>query len=315
MADTQKPEWAPHAATWTAWPSHAELWGDDLASAQAAVGAMCRALAAGGEQVELLVRGEVPDDVPGRVHSIGYGDIWLRDTGPVFTARDACAVFGWNGWGGKYLFDDDVGLGERVAAAAGARVTRYDWVLEGGAVEHNGAGTCLTTRQCLLNPNRNPGMSEIDVERALADALGYHRVLWLDEGLANDHTDGHIDNIARFVAEDAVVCMTAEDADDPNADVLADIAGSLGAMNFDVYRIPSPGRVTGPDGAIMPASYLNFVIGAGTVVVPVYRTAHDDAALAALEPLFPGRDVVGVDARGLLTGGGAFHCITKEQPQ
>jgi agmatine deiminase len=178
----------------------------------------------------------------------------------------------------------------------------------------------LTTRQCLLHPKRNPGLSEADIVRALEECLGISRVLWLREGLLHDHTDGHVDTIARFVAPATVVCMAPSGDDDPNAAVLETIARDLSEMRdargrrLEVIRIPSPGRVTDAEGLILPASYLNFYVGNTTVVVPTYGTRWDEAAVRQLEPLFPGRRVVGRSARAILTGGGAFHCITQQQP-
>jgi agmatine deiminase len=251
------------------------------------------------------------------VIDVRFGDIWLRDTGPIFKGAAAAATFRFNGWGGKYQLDGDDRVGAFVAERAGAQIARQDFVLEGGAIEMDGEGALLTTRQCLLNPNRNEGWTEAEAEKRLKAALGVTKILWLDEGLANDHTDGHIDNLARFVAPGRLVCQ-APVAGDPNADVLDEIAARLGDMTdahgapFDVIRIPSPGLVE-EDGEAVPASHMNFIIGNEAVVVPTYST-YGDAAVAALAPLFPGRRVIGLPARAILTGGGAFHCITQQEP-
>lgn len=319
-------EWAPHAALWTAWPSDPTLWGEDLEPARVEVAAMVRALARGGETVKLLANGreaemtaklalgQNAEIVPAR-----FGDIWLRDTGPIFTAKNRALGFRFNGWGGKYVLDGDSEVAARVAYEAGAALKAHDVILEGGAIEMDGEGTLLTTRQCLLNPNRNPGWDEAAAEAALKAALGVEKILWLDDGLLNDHTDGHIDNLARFVAPGRIVCQAPRGADDPNAEVLDAIARALEAMTdaagrkLDVIRIPSPGLVADEDGDPIPASHMNFVIGNGAVVVPIYSDTGDDA-VRALAPLFPGRDVVGLSANAILTGGGAFHCITQQQP-
>jgi agmatine deiminase len=319
-------EWAPHAALWTAWPSAADLWGDELAPARKEVAAMVRAIAEGGEKVKLLADGPeaektaafalkaAADIVPAR-----FGDIWLRDTGPIFTGPAHAHAFQFNGWGGKYVLPHDDAVAAQLGAAAGAALSAHPFVLEGGAVDMDGEGTLLTTRQCLLNPNRNPDWTEARAEEALKAALGVTRVLWLDEGLANDHTDGHIDNLARFVAPGRVVCQAPSGRDDPNAAVLDEIARALAGMTdaagrrLEVVRVPSPGRIEDEDEEPIPASHMNFIIGNGAVVVPTYGEGAD-AAVAALAALFPGRRVVGRSAKAILAGGGAFHCITQQQP-
>lgn len=326
-------EWALHAAIWTAWPADEELWLEDLAPAQAEVAGMIRALTAPGpdgrpgDKVKLLVLG--PEALLSAEKAIGdhaeiiqarYGDIWLRDTGPIFWSNDRCALFTFNGWGGKYVLDYDDQVGAFVAIEAGADATRWDRVLEGGALDWDGEGTILTTKECLLNPNRNPLMSQDDVRTLLHDALGAKAVIWIERGLLNDHTDGHVDNIARFLAPGVVACQAPADADDPNAERLDEIANFLKAQRdargrmLQVVRIPSPGRVEDEDGEIVPASHMNFLIGNATVVVPTYGTPTAQKAVDALKPFFPGRNVVGLPSRHILTGGGSFHCITQQQP-
>jgi agmatine deiminase len=332
----QPAEWGRHSACWLAWPSHGHLWGDQLGPAQAEFAGLCRAIAEeGGEALDLLVQDagaeraarEALASVPGlvRFHRVPVGDIWLRDTAPIFVQDPAgalgAACFRFNGWGGKYVLPGDEQVAGRVAALCGLPMFQHDWILEGGSVEGDGQGTVLTTRQCLLNPNRNPGLDQAAIESSLREALGAEKVLWLEEGLLNDHTDGHIDTLARFVAPGVVVCMEAREADDPNAATLDRIASDLAACTdargrkLQVVRIPSPGRVRNEQGEVLPASFVNFYIGNGTVIVPTYGTPHDEAAVAALAPLFPGRRVLGRPARAILSGGGAFHCITQQQPE
>ncbi|MFZ4121013.1 MAG: agmatine deiminase family protein [Caulobacterales bacterium] len=319
------PEWAPHKAIWTAFPSDAALWEEDLAPAQNEVAAMVRALAA-ADRMRVLAAGTkayraalaAVGDVA-EVIETPFGDIWLRDTGPIFGPNATAHRFRFNGWGGKYDLPGDDTVGDAVAALAGTTVTRHPFILEGGAIEMDGQGTVLTTRQCLLNPNRNPGWDEASAEVELKRALGATKVLWLDEGLQNDHTDGHIDNLARFVAPGVVVCQTPRGADDPNADVLDEIALTLAAMTdatgrkLKVVTIPSPGALWNDEGEAIPASHMNFLIGNDTVVVPIYSDSGDDA-LRALAPLFPGRRVLGLSSTAILTGGGSFHCITQQEP-
>jgi agmatine deiminase len=265
------------------------------------------------------------DRLPAWAHVIEepFGDIWLRDTGPIF-ARDgangpAALAFRFNGWGAKYDLPHDDTVAARVAARAGVTLRPADFVLEGGAIDGDGAGTFLTTRQCLLNPNRNPGWTQEIAEDALRAHLGARKVIWLGDGLLNDHTDGHVDNIARFVGPARVACQMASGPDDPNADILEAIAKDLSGQTdaagrpIEVVRIPSPGAVLDEDGAPIPASHMNFIIGNAAVVVPIYSQYGDDA-VRALAPLFPGRRVVGVSAHAILTGGGSFHCITQQEP-
>lgn len=332
----QPAEWDRHAACWLAWPGHGHLWREHLAPAQAEWAALCRAIAEeGGETLDVLVQDAAAEaaaraalaPVIGQVrfHWAPVGDIWLRDTAPIFVKDGAgalaAACFRFNGWGQKYVLPEDDQVAGRVAALSGVPRRGHTFILEGGSVEVDGQGTVLTTRQCLLNPNRNPGLDQGELEAALRDGIGAEKVLWLDEGLINDHTDGHIDTLARFVAPGVVVCMKAAARRDPNAAILDRLAADLAAFTdvrgrrLQVVRIPSPGVVRDKEGGLMPASFVNFYIGNRSVVVPTYGTAYDDEAVAALAPLFPGRRVIGRSARAILSGGGAFHCITQQQPE
>lgn len=326
-------EWAPQSAIWTAWPADPEEWDGNLDAPRADVAGLVRALAAHGNRVRLLANGrEAEETATAAVGSVAeivparYGDIWLRDTGPIFAhGPDGLMAlrFKTNSWGGKFDLPDDATVGDDVARLARVPVSRFDFVLEGGAVDQDGEGTILTTRQTLLNPNRN-GWTKDQAEEALRRAFGATTVIWIDEGLQNDHTDGHIDNIARFVAPGRVVCQSPAGPDDPNAATLDAIAATLAeaidarGRRLDVVRIPGAGLYRNPKGAISPASHMNFIIANGVVVVPVYGTPTQDAALAALQSVFPDRKVVGVPSRGLLgydeIGGGSFHCITQQQP-
>ncbi len=316
-------EWSPHQAVWIGFPSHADLWEEDLEPARAEVAAFALAVHAEGRGEE--VRLVAADADSARAAAVRcpfativpepFGDIWLRDTGPlllsdgnVLTARS----FRFNGWGGKYDLpgDDDVGL--RLAATLGLEADRLDWVLEGGAIDLDGTGLAVTTEQCLLNPNRNPGLSREEIERRLHDQLGVDRLLWLGDGLLNDHTDGHVDNLARFVAA-GTLALPVPAADDPNAAIFQDARRRAEAFGLRIADLPSPGRVE-RHGEIVPASYMNFYLGNAAVVVPLYGAANDEAAVAALTSLFPDRNVVGLRADHILTGGGSFHCISQQVP-
>jgi agmatine deiminase len=317
------PEWAPHEAVWIGFPSDPELWLGDLKPAEREVAAFAAAIHAdgNGEQVRLVA---AHDDAAGEARRLApfatvivkpFGDIWLRDTGPIVagsgSARRAVG-FGFNGWGGKYDLAGDDSIGRRLAAAAALPFAQSDWVLEGGAIDHDGTGCVVTTEQCLLNPNRNPGLLREDVERRLAQDLGFSRIIWLGAGLLNDHTDGHVDNLARFVAPGRLALPTPA-VDDPNDAVYRDAARRLGDQGVDLVTLPSPGRVE-RDGDIIPASYMNFYIGNAVVVVPQYGAANDAAAVAAVQALFPDRIAIGLRADHILTGGGSFHCISQQVP-
>jgi agmatine deiminase len=329
MTPTVPAEWAPHRAIWIGFPSHAELWEDDLAAAQGEAAALVRTLAgAGAERVRVMVDGETAaraakallagaagiELLPGH-----FGDIWLRDTGPIFVGP-AAAAFRFNGWGGKYVLPGDDSVAEQLAAAAETPLERYDFVLEGGAIDHDGEGTVLTTRECLLNPNRNRGWTQAVAEAALREALGARKVVWLDKGLLNDHTDGHVDNLARFIAPGVVAIPLAVGDDDPHAAIYdaaaRDLAGASDAAGrtLRVVRIPSPGRVIGADGLAAPASHMNFIIANRAVVMPTYNERAAAFALEALRTVFPDREVIGLPSHALLTGGGSFHCISQQEP-
>jgi len=342
----QPAEWDRHDAVWTAWPHLADEWACGLDAPRRSLAGMIAAIVdlddAGrprGERVELLVIDDAaeaearallgPAAVGVRFHRAHYGDVWLRDTGPVFVTgggRIAAACFEFDGWGGKYVMPGDSTLSAWVAGAAGVPAWAQGFVLEGGAIEVDGEGTVLTTRPCLLGGNRNhrpggpwAGWGPDQVDALVNAALGTERVIWLDRGLANDHTDGHIDTLARFVAPGVVAAM-APAAGDPNRDALAAIISDLRVATdargrkLEVVTVPSPGVVTDDDGKLMPASYMNFYIGNSAVVVPTYRAEADDAAVEAIARMFPGRRTVGVDAYPVLVGGGAFHCTTQQQP-
>ncbi|HXH00427.1 MAG TPA: agmatine deiminase family protein [Sphingomicrobium sp.] len=324
MTQTPLPEWAPHEAVWIGLPSHADLWEDDLGPAQAEVADFARAVYAdgAGEKIWLVAADEVAAVEARRLAPFAqiivepFGDVWLRDTGAIICGTGAvrrAQGFGFNGWGGKYELEGDGSIGERLSRAASLPFAKADWVLEGGAIDGDGTGLFLTTEQCLLNPNRNPGFGKEQVEQRLKRDLGATRIVWLGEGLKNDHTDGHVDNLARFVAPGRVAVPEAVEAD-PNSDAYADAAEALLDAEIEVVAIPSPGSVV-RDGELVPASYMNFYIGSAVVVVPQYGVSNDAAAVEALADIFPDRRVVGLRADHVLTGGGSFHCLSQQVPE
>jgi agmatine deiminase len=325
MSYRQPPEWAQHEWVWIGFPSHSDLWEDDLEPARLEVAAFAAAVHAdgAGEEVRLVAADPASARAARELAPFAtvlqepFGDIWLRDTGPILVkagSRRQPRSFRFNGWGGKYELEGDDTVGLRLAEGAGMDSLRHDWILEGGAIDVDGTGLAVTTEQCLLNPNRNPGMSRAEVEARLREDLGIERLLWLGEGLLNDHTDGHVDNLARFVAEGTLAIPEPAGADDPNAAVYRDARARAEAFGLEVEPFPSPGRIE-RDGGIVPASYMNFYIGNAAVVVPLYGAANDRAAVAALERLFPGRKAVGIEAPHALTGGGSFHCISQQVPR
>ncbi|MDQ8029977.1 MAG: agmatine deiminase family protein [Brevundimonas sp.] len=325
-------EWSPHRAMWVGWPSHGELWEENLEPAQAEVEALVRALAGPGrEQVKLMVgKPEALDDARARFADVDgievidgrFGDIWLRDTGPIFGAGSArAAAFRFNGWGGKYDLEHDDTVATQIGEASGVPLDRNDFIVEGGALDHDGQGTILTTRQCVLNANRNAGWTEATAEAEFAKALGARKVLWLGDGLLNDHTDGHVDNLARFVAPGVVACPVAWGRGDPNDDVYAEVARALSQMTdaegrqIRILPLPSPGFIGDEDEKPIPASHMNFLIANGAVIVPTYG---DETAARlvcdGLKTVYPDREIIPLPSIAILSGGGSFHCISQQEP-
>ncbi|MCW1401526.1 agmatine deiminase family protein [Novosphingobium sp. MW5] len=327
MTDTtmrMPPEWHPQDWLWIGFPHDPVEWPGFLGRAQEQIAAFANAVAESGQEVRLIVRDEANAaraaalcSAKVKLETRTYGDVWLRDTGPLVVMDDAgnraARRFGFNGWGGKYLMEGDQTIGAELARSAGMEPSTADWILEGGALDCDGTGLVVTTEQCLLNPNRNPNLSRDDIEARLHRDLGFDQVLWLGEGLINDHTDGHVDNLARFVAPHILALPQATGADDPNAAIYADAYRRAEAFGLTVRDIPSPGRVE-TDGRIEPASYMNFAITSKLVAVPIYGTAHDEDGVAAIAELFPEREVVGIMADAVLAGGGSFHCASQQMP-
>ena len=323
MSARMPPEWHPQDWLWIGFPHDPQEWPGFLAPAQEQIAAFANAVAESGQEVRLIVHGEANEArarqlVSGAVtlERRSYGDIWLRDTGPLIVLGDdgsrVARRFGFNGWGGKYLMPGDQTIGAELAESADLAVETCDWILEGGALDGDGTGLVVTTEQCLLHPNRNPGLSRGDIEARLARDLGFEHVLWLGEGLLNDHTDGHVDNLARFVAPGTLALPLASGADDPNAAVYADARQRAREFGLTIRDVPSPGLV-GEEGA-EPASYMNFAITTHLVVVPTYGSPHDQDGVAAIAACFPDRACFGLPADAVLAGGGSFHCASQQMP-
>lgn len=325
------PEWAEHAATWMSWPADDELWFGHLAGVRDDYAELVRTIAR-FEPVHLLVRDEESEtDARARLagadvtyHRVPLDDSWIRDNGPIFVrdGQGRVSLVNWrfNAWGGKFEWENDDRIPEHVAAHLGLPHWDRPEVLEGGGIEVNGAGVGLTTRSCLLTDTRNPDLTEAEYAALLRETLGIEKLLWLDGGLENDHTDGHIDTITRFVDERTIVTSVAEDETDPNHAVmaknLAELRGmtDLGGEPFRIVELPLPAtRLEGAEGRL-PPTYANFYIGNGFVAVPLYGDPNDERALEVLRPLFPDREVIGLMSRAIIEGGGSFHCLTQQQP-
>lgn len=357
-------EWRAHEATWLSWPKDPETWPERVPQVENIFLQMMAALAP-NETVNLLVDDEETEQLVRarcrfagaeniRFHHIRTVDSWIRDYGPNFLVSDKLqfvddspstpsletrhklkfighklAFNDWvfNAWGNKYeqLKQDD-SIPQRLESLL--KVPRFEpgVVMEGGSIEVNGAGCVLTTEQCLLNTNRNPHLNKLEIEQYLKDFLGVAKVLWLGEGIVGDDTDGHIDDIARFVAEDVIVCAVEEDTEDANYELLQDNLKRLEKLTdargraFEIVMLPMPG-VTGGTSTNsrnldrLPASYANFYIANGVVLAPVFGHANDARALETLGRVFPDRRVVGINCEPLVWGMGTIHCVTQQQPQ
>ncbi|MBX3414633.1 MAG: agmatine deiminase family protein [Pirellulales bacterium] len=327
-------EWEPHAATWLSWPHNRESWPGKFDPVPPIWGQLVRALAP-GEHVHILAgrpdvmadaRQHVGDISNVTLHDIKTNDAWMRDHGPTFLvgptgSPPALVDWEYNAWGGKYPpFDDDNRVPRQIAEITGRRRYAPGIILEGGAIDVDGRGTLLTTEQCLLNPNRNPHLSRQEIEQYLADYLAVRRVLWLAGGIAGDDTDGHIDELARFVKPGVVVAAYEADKSSDNYQALADnwerlqTFEDVDGKKLEVLPLQQPAPAYYNDQRL-PGSYCNFYIGNRVVVVPQYDDPADAPALETLSRLFPDRQVLGIRAVDLVWGLGAFHCITQQEPR
>jgi agmatine deiminase len=340
------PEWAPHRGTFLSWPHRRESWPDKFEPVPGVFAEMVRLLIQ-QEEVHINVKdaameAEVRDllasrGVQGRnrsgpgalvFHHNPTNDAWCRDHGPIFVQREtasgrreeAIVDWGYNAWGGKYPpFDDDDVVPTRIAREYGLKVFAPGIVMEGGSLDVNGAGTLLTTESCLLNPNRNPGLSRAAIEQHLRDFLGVTHILWLGEGIEGDDTDGHVDDLSRFTDPSTIVTVVEDDPRDANYRPLRDNLERLRQMRdqdgrpFRIVTLPMPPALY-QDGQRLPASYANFYIANGLVLMPAYDPATDRAAQRALQGCFPDRRVVPLDSVDLVWGLGSFHCVTQQWP-
>ncbi len=326
-------EWEPHEATWLAWPHDLETWPNELEQVEAAFIQIIEALHA-GEKVRILVddrqteervRQQLKERSVTNVlfHTIETNSLWTRDYGPIFLTQKGKkkALIHWlfNAWGGKYAFDKDKLVPAEIAKILNVEAFRADLVLEGGSIDVNGKGTLMTTEECLLNLNRNPHVNQKQTEQFLRDYLGVKKIIWLGKGIEGDDTDGHIDEVARFVAPGKIVISSDSNEGSYNQRILSENLERLkretdqDGKPFDLIKLPAPRKIkTGK--FTLPASYTNFYIGNTCVLVPKFNDEHDDQAIEIFRNLFPERKIVGISAIPLIYGQGAIHCMTQPEP-
>ena len=333
-------EWERHEATWLTWPHAEEHWPGKFELVPAIWARMVRELET-GEDVHVLVADETVErrareamaagGVRGervRLHRVPNDFAWARDHGPIFVTdapygesggRRVVLDWGFNGWGGKWPHERDDVVPRHVAAITGIPCAEGPMVLEGGSIDVNGLGALLTTESCLLHPNRNPSLSRETIEENLRRFLGVRKVLWLGDGIAGDDTDGHVDDLTRFVGPRTMLTVVEDDPADENHRPLAENLERLRAMTdqdgrpLEVVTVPMPAPVV-HEGQRLPASYANFYVGNDVVLLPVFDDPADEAAVAALRRAFPGRRVAAIPSRDLVWGLGAFHCVTQQMP-
>ncbi len=328
-------EWESHAATWLSWPrregiSFPDSYDRVMPTLRAMVASLLESepvninVCNGAHEAEARA---VLDDLPNErltYHEIPTNEPWCRDHGPIFLTRNEeprLAVVDWdyNAWGGKYPPHDlDDVVPTRVAAELGLPVFHPRMILEGGSIEVNGAGALLTSESCLLNPNRNPQLSRTQIEERLRDYLGVREILWLGDGIEGDDTDGHIDDLTRFVGKRTVVTVVEKNERDPNFLPLQENLARLRRLTIagrplEIIELPMPARIDRED-LRLPASYANFYIANTCVLLPTFADPHDAEAAEVLQRCFPHRRVVPIDCRELVWGLGAFHCLTQQQP-
>lgn len=331
------PEWAPHEATWLSWPDHPKHW-RAAESVRRVFDRIIEAIAE-GEYVHLLVRNRDREravrarfrSLPRVLEKIRFyfvrtGDVWVRDYGPTFVMRrpggqKGAVAWSFNAWGGKYEdLVTDGAAAAKIAAFRNARLFKPGIVLEGGAIEVNGAGVAMTTKQCLLHPNRNPGLSQTAAAEALRNYLGVRKVLWLEGGIVGDDTDGHIDEVARFVGPRTIFACVTDECRNPNFGVLRrnleTIRRSTDARGEEWTVVPLPlPRIQGRRGRPAAASYANFYVSNAAVLVPQFGAPEDRAAVRTIGRFFGGRRVVPIMCKPLIEGFGGIHCVTQQEPE
>ncbi|NLI73994.1 MAG: agmatine deiminase family protein [Euryarchaeota archaeon] len=333
-------EWVRHDATWLSWPKNSLTFpGDILTGVEQTYCLMVKSLSQ-VEKVKIIVNDEETEErvrhmlerAGANMHNVIFphiksSDVWIRDYGPTFllhqdTGMKAVVKWDFNAWGAKYddiLYDNIAG--EDVAQSTGLPIFRPEIVMEGGAIDVNGAGIVLTTEQCLLNENRNPHLSRADIEEYLREYLNIDEIVWLKSGIEGDDTDGHVDDFARFISEDTVICAhsSAGGGHNPkvlqtNLEILENYRNSDGCP-LNIITLPMPDPVPIPEeGGVLPASYANFYIGNGVVLLPIFNDSNDSIAIEIMEEAMPEHHIIPIYARDLVYGYGSFHCVTQQEP-
>ena len=325
-------EWEKHEGTWLAWPKDPDTFPKGIIEPVEEAYIKIISALAKGEKVNLLADNEetkskilsmLPSKENVLIYPIKPADVWVRDYGPIFIKKDnevAATKWIFNSWGNKYkelLTDNETGM--KIAESAKSRVFEPGIVLESGSIETNGLGTCIATEQCLLNKNRNPKLSKEEIEEYLKGYLGFENIIWLKNGIEGDDTDGHVDDIARFINKNTVVCMVEQNQDDANYKNLRENLGILkkshdqDGKKINVIPISMPRKME-ISGRRLAASYANFYIGNAAVLVPAFNDKNDEKAISIIGKFFPGREVIGISCKDLVYGYGGIHCITQQQP-
>jgi agmatine deiminase len=325
-------EWEEHQGTWVSWPKNLSTFPSEIICKVESIYVDMVESLSSGELVNILVDDLISEKRVSSIirasrnvafHQIKSVDVWVRDYAPIFVKNSGVIATKWifNAWGNKYddlIPDNETGL--RIAISSQLPIFKPGIVLEGGSIDVNGVGTLLTTKQCLLNGNRNPRLNQNEISSYLEEYLGATNIIWLESGIAGDDTDGHIDDIARFVSKDKIVCMLEEDSTDENYPALKQNyqilkkAKDQDGKDFKLISISMPKRRVQSKESRLPASYANFYIGNSAVIVPTYNDKNDDKALEVFKTLFPDRQILGIESSPLVFGFGSIHCVTQQQP-
>lgn len=329
-------EWEPHAATWLTWPHDEAHWPGLYEKIPPIWARMAKELSA-GEDVHILIHDAKTEAIAEKelkkagatsdrihLHHVPNNFAWARDHGPIFLKNKKgdtlITHWGYNAWGNKWSHELDDHVPEHVAKITGLTHVRAPMILEGGSIDVNGQGALLTTTSCLLHPNRNPGLRKPQIEQNLKDYLGVTKVLWLGNEITGDDTNGHIDDMTRFIGPNTIFTVVEENKDDGNHETLQSNLELLKEMTdqggnpFEIVTVPLPAPLV-HEGIRLPASYANFYIGNAALLLPVFNDPNDSEAINVLGKAFPDRKIIPIDARDLVWGFGAFHCVTQQQPK